>query len=171
MALSTMALDRISLAKYMAERAHVGQKRKYTGEPYIAHPARVAALASVYFPGSVEMQQAAWLHDVVEDTDTTIDEIGGAFGSIVGLYVYELTKPNEITIPATACLKCLDLIDNLGNIADVAPPIEAIKYLTKKAPQVLDLAERLKGAYPDLIEALVRAWWQNWNKVRAPEIA
>lgn len=163
--LSNIGVERVYLAQYMAERAHQGQKRKYTGEPYIAHPARVAGLVSVFFPDSVEMQQAAWLHDVVEDCGITADEIASAFGHAVSGWVEELTKPNEIRTALPAVIKCCDLIDNLGNIADVAPPIEAIRYLSKKAPQVLDLAERLKRAYPDLVEQMVQAWWRNWQRV------
>ena len=57
-----------------AALAHVGQKRKYTGEPYIVHPIAVAdKVADI--GGSMEMQAAAYLHDVLEDTDVSVEEL------------------------------------------------------------------------------------------------
>lgn len=61
-----------SLARAIAEKAHADQVDK-AGEPYIGHPAHVAA--------SVEGDKAkavAWLHDVVEDTSTTFDDLRAA---------------------------------------------------------------------------------------------
>jgi len=55
--------------------AHHGQKRKYTGEPYIVHPMAVADKVAE-IGGSMEMQAAALLHDVLEDTDVSVDELG-----------------------------------------------------------------------------------------------
>ena len=55
----------------MAAHAAVGQKRKYTGEPYIVHPAEVAKIVAGV-PGSTpDMVAAAWLHDVVEAVSYT----------------------------------------------------------------------------------------------------
>lgn len=52
----------------LARTAHEGQLRKYTGRPYIEHPARVAGLVAI-LPGTTEaMVAAAFLHDVLEDT-------------------------------------------------------------------------------------------------------
>lgn len=73
-----------------AREAHKGQQRKYTEEPYIEHPKRVAAiLRSV--PHTTDMICAAYLHDVVEDTHVTIQEIYREFGETVGGLVEELT--------------------------------------------------------------------------------
>jgi (p)ppGpp synthase/HD superfamily hydrolase len=76
-------MDVVRKAQVYAQAAHaaVGQKRKYTGEPYIVHPAEVAKIvASV--PGSTpDMVAAAWLHDVVEDTACTYTDIHMAFGA------------------------------------------------------------------------------------------
>jgi (p)ppGpp synthase/HD superfamily hydrolase len=60
-----------------ANKAHSGQKRKYTGEDYIVHPMRVA-LAGIYAGGHTANRTAvaaALLHDVVEDTSVTFDEL------------------------------------------------------------------------------------------------
>ena len=60
-----------------ANKAHAGQKRKYTGEDYIIHPMRVA-FAGIYAGGRTAQPTAiaaALLHDVVEDTSVTFDEL------------------------------------------------------------------------------------------------
>ena len=55
--------------------AHDGQIRKYTRDPYIVHPKAVAAKVKE-IGGSMEMQAAAYLHDVLEDTDVSVEELG-----------------------------------------------------------------------------------------------
>lgn len=63
-------------ALLIAERAHRGQLRKYSTDPYIVHPIRVAdAAARAGFGPNV--QAAALLHDVVEDTPVTLDALAG----------------------------------------------------------------------------------------------
>lgn len=64
------------MAMRVATAAHegIGQVRKYTGEPYINHPAAVAELVSSV-PHTPEMLAAAWLHDTVEDTPITLLDI------------------------------------------------------------------------------------------------
>ena len=59
-------LDR---AIHLATVAHTGQKRKYTGAPYIGHPLEVMGIVQTV-PHTTEMLMAAVLHDVVEDTPT-----------------------------------------------------------------------------------------------------
>lgn len=84
-------------ATFAAEKhGKEGQVRKYTGEPYIIHPARVAHTVAVY-GGDSGMIQAAWLHDVLEDTDCTIDEIMQNFGPDVASLVDDLT---DVSIPS-----------------------------------------------------------------------
>lgn len=73
-----------------ARTAHGEQQRKYTKEPYIEHPKRVAeTVRSV--PHTSHMICAAYLHDVVEDTPVDIPEIYRLFGEKVGDLVKELT--------------------------------------------------------------------------------
>lgn len=84
----------ISAAKHFAREAHLGQRRKYTGNDYIEHPEMVAYLvASV--GGSEQMIAAAWLHDVVEDTKYTLFDLH-IFGPIVMSYVDELTDKTKL---------------------------------------------------------------------------
>ena len=79
-------------AKAFAEHHHaaVNQKRKYTGEPYIVHPAAVVELVRGV-PHTQEQLAAAWLHDTVEDTEVTIEEIEAKFGREVAALVEMLT--------------------------------------------------------------------------------
>lgn len=88
----------IEKAKKIATVAHaaVGQRRKYTGEPYIVHPAEVAAMVNRVPGRTDEMVAAAWVHDVVEDTDVTIELIGYYLGPIVAEYTGWLT---DISVP------------------------------------------------------------------------
>ncbi|MBN2716472.1 MAG: bifunctional (p)ppGpp synthetase/guanosine-3',5'-bis(diphosphate) 3'-pyrophosphohydrolase [Deltaproteobacteria bacterium] len=79
--------------KYALEK-HSGQKRR-SGEPYIVHPMSVAKIAADM--GLCEPSIcAALLHDVVEDTDTTKEEIRERFGDDVALLVDGLTKLDNV---------------------------------------------------------------------------
>jgi (p)ppGpp synthase/HD superfamily hydrolase len=124
-------------AKMFATAAHaaIGQKRKYSGDDYIVHPQRVAAIVEKH-GGSDEMIAAAWLHDTVEDTDVTPILITKMFGVDVADIVEGLT---DISLPedgnrakrksidrmhsANASteaqfVKCADIIDNSWDIAE-----------------------------------------------------
>jgi len=75
-------------------RAHEGQERK-SGEPYVIHPILVASIVAS-ITNDVSMSIAALLHDVVEDTDVTEEEITEVFGADVAHLVDGLTKIDEI---------------------------------------------------------------------------
>lgn len=94
-------------AKEFAARAHHGQARKYTGEPYIVHPAEVAELcASAGLPP--EAVAAAWLHDVVEDCGVTHDEVLREFGEQVAELVFFLTDKSKKSDGNRAARKAID---------------------------------------------------------------
>ena len=86
--------EKIRDALRFAEEAHEGQRRK-SGEPYVIHPILVAAITAV-ISGDETMVITALLHDVVEDTPHTIDEIRERFGEDVARLVEGLTKIVEI---------------------------------------------------------------------------
>lgn len=68
----------VDKARQFALRAHFGVANKHDGEPYVLHLDRVFCL--VRDAGGDEVQQAvAWLHDTVEDTDVTLQDIRVAF--------------------------------------------------------------------------------------------
>ena len=80
--------------------SHEGQTRK-SGEPYITHPVAVAQeLAEMHLDG--EAICAAILHDVVEDTDATLDEIKDKFGEDVALIVDGVSKLDQIQFRSRA---------------------------------------------------------------------
>ena len=90
-------MSTIAKALDFATKAHDGQVRKYTGLPYITHPINVANLVAKYFD-SEELYIAALLHDVVEDTSYTIQDIEKEFGHRVAMLVSDLTdisKPED----------------------------------------------------------------------------
>ncbi len=150
----TMQLDGIDIVRKaqvyaMAAHAAVGQRRKYTGEPYIVHPAEVASIvASV--PGSTpDMVAAAWLHDVVEDTGVTYTDIHMSFGPEIAQLVSWLTdvsrpedgnrakrkamdREHTAQAPAEAqTIKLADLISNSRSIMQHDPEF-ARTYLEEK---------------------------------------
>ena len=77
-----------------AEAKHRGQMRK-SGEPYIGHPMEVAHIAADLHL-DIHSVCAAFLHDTVEDTDATYEEIRGRFGDDVAMLVEGLTKISKL---------------------------------------------------------------------------
>lgn len=87
---TTESPELICRAFEFAYQLHQGQYRK-SGEPYICHPVAVAGLLRD-LGGSGAMIAAGFLHDVVEDTDVTLDELEQRFGSEVRQLVEGVTK-------------------------------------------------------------------------------
>lgn len=87
-------MEMIQKAYEMANNAHNGVCRR-SGEPYICHPLAVARLVLDLGMDS-ESIAAALLHDVVEDTPTTLDDLKAAFGEEVALLVDGVTKLTKI---------------------------------------------------------------------------
>ena len=83
-------LEKITQAYKVAERAHEGQLRT-SGEPYITHPIAVAAILLDYCMDT-DTICAALLHDTVEDTDVTLEELRKKFGEDVAIMVDGVTK-------------------------------------------------------------------------------
>ncbi|MCM1165786.1 MAG: bifunctional (p)ppGpp synthetase/guanosine-3',5'-bis(diphosphate) 3'-pyrophosphohydrolase [Lachnospiraceae bacterium] len=88
--------DKIMRAFRLADEAHEGQMRS-SGEKYITHPLSVASILLDYLMDT-DTLCAALLHDVVEDTDTTLDEIKKKFGSDVALMVDGVTKIGQVPL-------------------------------------------------------------------------
>jgi len=154
-----------------ATAAHGDQKRKYTGEPYITHPIAVAEIVKTV-PHTDEMIAAALLHDVVEDTHVTLDQIEDNFGEKVAELVSWLTdisrpedgnrrfrksldRDHSANAPAEAqTIKLADLIHNTESIEKNDPgfytvykqeKIELLKVLTKGDPTLLVRAQQQVG--------------------------
>lgn len=106
----------IEAAKALATRAHEGQTDK-AGLPYITHPERVASHLT-----TPEAQVVGWLHDTVEDTSITIQEIESQFGPETAAAADAISRRNGETWsdyidrvaanPIARQVKISDLIDN-----------------------------------------------------------
>jgi (p)ppGpp synthase/HD superfamily hydrolase len=89
----------VSEAADLAARRHNGMARKGRGnEPYINHLAEVAnILAEVTDGADADLVAAGWLHDTIEDTETTHDELAQKFGARVADLVLEVT--DDMSLP------------------------------------------------------------------------
>ncbi len=141
--------DLVRRALAFATLAHGDQKRKYTGEMYIVHPIEVMEIVKTV-PHDDSMLAAALLHDVVEDTDVTLDEVRSAFGDDVAALVDDLTdvsKPEdgnrktrkamdrEHSAQASARAQTVKLADLISNSSDILEndPNFAKVFLAEKA--------------------------------------
>ena len=163
----------VERARVFATAAHaaVGQTRKYTGEPYVVHPIEVSELvASV--GGTEAMVAAALLHDVLEDTEVTVDLLEEQFGSKVAdlvLWLTDISRPEDgnrsarkaldrqhsAAAPAAAqTIKVADLISNTRTIVEFDPGFAKtyleekrllLEVLTRADPALLDQAKNQIG--------------------------
>ena len=140
----------IEKAKRFARGAHesIDQRRKYTNEPYIVHPAAVAQMVARVTDDEA-MICAAWLHDVVEDTPVTIEEIETEFGGDIAALVADLTDVSgpgdgnrkrrkhldwlhtRGASPRAKTIKLADLIHNSGSIQRYDPGFARV-YMAEK---------------------------------------
>jgi (p)ppGpp synthase/HD superfamily hydrolase len=90
----TVALTR---AYNFAAQKHVDQRRKgAAAEPYMNHLTEVAELVAQATNGDLDVVIAAILHDTVEDTDTSIDELRTAFGPRIADLTAEVTDDKSL---------------------------------------------------------------------------
>ena len=154
-----------------ATKAHGDQKRKYTEDPYIVHPIAVAEIVKTV-PHTDAMIAAALLHDVVEDTPVTIEQIKDKFGSEVAELVGWLTdisrpengnrktrksldRDHSANAPAEAqTIKLADLIHNTKSIEKHDPhfwkvykqeKIALLDVLTKGDRSLMHIAQQQIG--------------------------
>ncbi len=133
------SIEDLQKAINLAQDAHRHQVRK-SGEPYFFHPLRVAHLAARYWMDFASVI-AALLHDVVEDTPTSLEDVAAMFGMEIGLLVDGLTKVDDDLLSRSIlkeqtyrkqvllavrdvrvlCLKFWDRIDNLQTIQALNP--------------------------------------------------
>ena len=92
----TLDFDKIKEAYDLAVRAHEGQKR-ISGEPYIIHPIEVSRILAELGMDS-DCICAGLLHDVVEDTDVTTEQLKKQFGADVALMVDGVTKLGQLPL-------------------------------------------------------------------------
>lgn len=157
--------DLVSRARHFATQAHrrIDQRRKYTSQPYDAHLKAVADIvASV--TEHPETLAAAWLHDTLEDTPATYENIESEFGSQIATLVAELTDVSRPTdgnravrkaidrqhlsgaSKAAKTVKLADLIDNCADIVRHDPRFGRVFVAEASA-----LLEVLDGGDPRLL--------------------
>lgn len=102
----------------VAAKAHANQRRK-SGEPYIIHPLGVATILAELQMDETTLA-AAFLHDVVEDTETTLDQLKEMFG-----------------------VKVADLVDGVTKLGK-------IEYISKEDQQIEKLPQNVSGQANDI---------------------
>lgn len=148
-----------------ARQAHGEQQRKYSEEPYIEHPKRVAGIIKTV-QHTTEMVCAAYLHDVVEDTPVSLEKIEEKFGKEVATLVAELTdeyvkekyphlnrksrKEREVARQAqmSAKAKTIKLADVIDNTPDIVRHDRG--FARRYLPEMEALTKVLKGGNPEL---------------------
>ncbi|MBQ7623499.1 MAG: bifunctional (p)ppGpp synthetase/guanosine-3',5'-bis(diphosphate) 3'-pyrophosphohydrolase [Bacteroidales bacterium] len=133
-------MRRIKEAYALAFEAHKDQKRN-TGEPYISHPVAVAAIAAEELELDADTVIAAFLHDVVEDTPYTVEDIRERFGDGVAFLVDVVTKRNKSSYEHTK------QVDNYRQILDSVH--YDIRALLVKLSDRLHNMRTLAGMRPD----------------------
>lgn len=143
-------LDR---ALIFAIKAHEGQFRKGTQIPYILHPMEAAAIVSTMTTDE-EIIAGAVLHDVVEDTETSIEEVIRLFGKRIGSLVAAESENKREDIPAESTWKIRkqETLDHL-----ITAPLE-VKMIT-----LGDKLSNIRAIYRDY-QAIGDDLWQRFNQ-------
>ena len=144
----------IRRAYEVAEAAHSGQTRD-EGTPYIIHPVRVAVSLidelKIYSPTLI---CSALLHDVIEDSDLTREDIGQMFDEEIAEVVWLLTKFEDVSlreylsrIEAAAetgapLVKLCDRLDNMRSVPDTPKMEKKHRYIRTTEELYLPLAAR-----------------------------
>jgi len=174
-------MDKLKDIILLAVDLHGNQKRKYTGEPYVNHTVQVAKIVKNY-GGDDVMVYAAVLHDVLEDTNTTKEELFNHLRQIIGpekaievvKLVQELTDvfikddyPNinrkgrkemeamrlgEIS-PKAQTIKYADLLDNGQDIMKNDPKFGRV-YLKEKEQILKHMNKGNQELYKKCLSAL-----------------
>lgn len=168
-------MNRTDKAMELATLAHEGQTRKYTGEPYVEHAQRVAALVKLATDDEATIC-AALLHDTIEDTGLTFAGIAENVGRDVGDMVIALTKPvcYERNIAAATyrfrlaeyradvqTIKLADIADNCATIAELDPVFAGPYLLEKRA-----LLEVLTKGDPVLYHLAAKRVFEGLRKLK-----
>lgn len=139
-----------------ATRAHSGTYRKGTKIPYIVHPIEAAAIVAT-ITDDPDMIAAAVLHDVVEDTDTTVEEIRLFFNDHIAKLVEAESENKRKDLPPqeTWMLRKMETLEFLRNEAD-------------REAKILALADKLsniRAIYRDQ-QMIGEKLWERFNEKR-----
>ncbi len=135
-----------------AVSAHSGATRKGTDIPFILHPLEALTIAST-LTHDVDVLCAAVLHDTVEDTDTTIDDIKANFGKSVAKYVLFESENKRKGVPESESWKTRKIETlNLLNKADINEQILVLS----------DKLANMRAIYRDY-QTLGDKLWERFN--------
>jgi len=157
----TRSVHEILNAAHFAARKHVGQRRKgAAGEPYINHLLEVAELvSSVLSEPDTNLVIAALLHDTVEDTGVTKNELIQTFGSDVADLVMEVTDDKSLPKPERKRLQIVNapkksvraqiikLADKVSNLRAIlaSPPVD---WSTQRRREYFEWAKQVVDHLP-----------------------
>ncbi len=169
----------LSAARFAAS-AHAGQVRKYSAQPYIIHPRRVAGrLAEELWTEDVHVA-AGWNHDVPEDCNVPIADIEMMFGKQVAAMVDGLTnKSKGLKLPRAERkridreriaqlpwdVKAIKLIDRTDNLLDMlGAEDDFLKVYAKESRELLAVLQDIPQPHlvKEYVEALEKV--ENWIK-------
>jgi (p)ppGpp synthase/HD superfamily hydrolase len=169
--LPSPTLARLDAALAVAEPAHAAQRRP-AGEPYVEHLLQVLEILVASGARDPAVLTAGVLHDVVEDTPTTLDDVRAAFGERVAGLVDWLTKeepaPGEPAVqarrrylarlrqaPAEArAVKLADRISNVQRLDTYPDPVKRERYRAETVAELVPLAADLPW---------FSAWFAAWG--------
>lgn len=153
-----MEKDLLDLAVLKAFKYHHKQKRKFCDEPYVYHCLRVGSLVGDYADDNEDLVIAGVLHDIVEDTEVTIEDIGRWFSPEVQKLVYELTNDMKILrkmgkrdymfdkfssiSDGALIVKSLDRLDNLTGLINSTAPFKFIQTYVNDTDFILENLDR-----------------------------
>lgn len=112
----TILKESVRKAWEFAEKKHEGQYRKYSDLPYFVHPKAVARIVEQISQNS-DLVAVAFLHDVLEDTDTTEEELRQEFSTSICNIVKELTNSKEDRGHMKKRVYMLDKMSRMSNDA------------------------------------------------------
>src|SRR5262245_21383569 len=152
--LDSSQCEKVLDAYEVAKQAHATQKRD-EGTPYIHHPIRVAvSVVDELNNYSPKLICSALLHDVIEDSDITREDIGRMFGEEIAEIVWLLTKLDEVplseylarieTAASTGAplVKLCDRLDNLRSVVHTSNIEKVQRYIRTTENLYLPLASR-----------------------------
>ncbi len=170
------AAELLDAVIFAADR-HKNQRRKDAeASPYINHPIALAhLLATTGGVYDINVLRAAILHDTIEDTETTYDELKSRFGIAVANIVQEVTddkalpklRRKELQVEhaphkskEAALVKLADKICNLRDIAN-SPPAD---WPLSRRQEYFDWAKRVVDGLPDVSAPLMRAFEEAYSQ-------
>jgi (p)ppGpp synthase/HD superfamily hydrolase len=134
--------ERVRAALRLAERAHRGQTRKGTDVPYVLHPVAVTFLL-IDAGADEDLVCAGLLHDVVEDSDVTLDDLEQGFGAevrrLVDAVTEEKTDGDGQSIPWD--IRRRDTIEHLEHADDAVLALKAADLAANLSDVLIDHAE------------------------------